>query len=171
MGYSPLEGVVMATRSGTIDWTAARVLKNSLNLDDNGLEDYLNRQSGLLGLSGSSSDIRELLQKESEGDHYAGLALKAYVFSVQKAIGQMSAVLGGVDLLAFTGTVGERSVPIRERIVKPLHYLDLELDTATNEKCSAPENPTLISRLAQSKPIFVVPADEATEIAYRTTLR
>jgi acetate kinase len=167
MGYSPLEGLIMATRSGTIDWTAARVLKDSLGLDDAGLEEYLNRKSGLLGLSGSSSDIRELLKKELEGDHYAGLALRAYVFSVQKFIGQMAAALGGVDLLAFIGTVGERSPLIRERVVKPLHYLDLTLDADTNEQCVAPDNPACISRLAQSKPIFVVPADEEKEIAAR----
>jgi acetate kinase len=112
--------------------------------------------------------VRELLQKESDGDHYASLALKAYVLSIQKAVGQMSAVLGGVDLLAFTGTIGERSAPMRERIVKPLHYLDLTLDTGANETCTAPSHLTGISRLAQSKPIFVVPADEAYEIALRT---
>jgi len=168
MGYSPLEGVVMATRVGNIDPTALLVLKSSMGFDDLQLEHYLNEQSGLLGISGTSSDIRELLKREAEGDHLAELALKTYIFNIQKAIGQMAAVLDGADMLVFTGTVGERSAPIRERVMKTLHYLDFILDDETNQKCFNPRQPQCVSRLAHSRPIFVVPADEATEIARRS---
>ncbi len=165
MGYSPLEGLIMATRSGTIDVVAAQVLKTELGLDDLGLQEYLNKKSGLLGLSGKSSDIREVLKLEEDGNHHAKLALQTYVYNVQKAIGQMSAALGGADMLVFTGTVGERSAPMRTRITEALGYMDFVIDSKSNEKCIGPEAPICISRLAQSKPIFVVPADEAQEIA------
>jgi acetate kinase len=168
MGYSPLEGLVMATRSGSIDPAAVSVLKCALHFDDAQMEAYLNEQSGLLGLSGASDDIRELLKREAEGDHFAHLALETYLFSVQKAIGQMTATLGGIDLLVFTGTVGERSASIRARILSPFHYIDLALDHHNNAECTAPAELTCISRLAHSRPVFVVPADEAAEIARRT---
>lgn len=166
MGYSPLEGVVMATRSGTIDHTAARALKDVFHFDDNELEKYLNNHSGLLGLGGSS-DIRELLRREDDGDHRSQLALQTFVYSVQKAIGQMTAALGGVDALLFTGTVGERSAPMRERIVDRLHYLDFIIDTDANAACTAPEELTVVSRLAHSKPIYVLPTAEAGELVRR----
>ena len=167
MGYSPLEGVVMSTRSGSIDPQAVRALKDACRLDDEGIEDYLNNHSGLLGLGGSS-DIRELLRREQDGDHRAWLALKTYVYSVQKAIGQMSAALGGADAIAFTGTVGERSAPIRERILEPMHYLDFILDRNANETCDSSKDFSIISKLAHSKPIFVAPTKEAAEIARHT---
>lgn len=164
MGYSPLEGVIMSTRAGSIDPTAVRAIKTALQLDDAGVEEYLNTKSGLLGLGGSG-DIRELLQREADGDHRAALALATYVYSVQKAIGQMAATLGGVDALVFTGTVGERSAQIRQRVMHGMLYLDLEIDEATNNECYAPNKLTIVSRLAKSKPIFVVPAREAVYIA------
>lgn len=167
MGYSPLEGLVMSTRSGSIDPTAVRVLQAALGLDDNGMQEYLNKQSGLLGLSGISDDIRELLEHEAQGNHHASLALQTYVHTAQKAIGQMVAALGGIDMLVFTGTVGERSFIMRERIVQKLHYLDFLLDGHTNRSCAGPAELTCISRLAHSRPVFVVPAAEEAEMVSR----
>ncbi len=168
MGFSPLEGVIMSTRSGNIDPTAVRALKEVCHFDDNGVEDYLNNHSGLLGLGGSS-DIRELLRREEDGDHRSRLALQTYTYSVQKSIGQMASALGGVDALVFTGTVGERSAPIRNRICARLHYLDIVLDERTNSECESPEKLTTISRLAHSKPVYVAPADEAAEMVRHIT--
>lgn len=164
MGYSPLEGVVMSTRSGSIDLAAVRTLKDVCRFDDDAIEDYLNNRSGLLGLGGSS-DIRELLRREADGDNRSRLALATYVYSVQKAIGQMTAALGGADALVFTGTVGERSAVIRERITARMHYLDFILDEHANGACEAPDTLTTVSRLAHSKPVFVAPTQEAAEIA------
>lgn len=166
MGYSPLEGVIMATRSGSIDATAVKALRDIMKLDEEGIEMYLNKHSGLLGLGGAS-DVRELLKREEQSDHRAHLALETYVYTIQKAIGQMTAAIGGIDLLGFTATVGERSAPIRKRILDRLHYLDLSIDDKANDKCSEPTELTRISKLAHSKPIFVIPADEATEMARR----
>jgi acetate kinase len=166
MGYSPLEGIIMSTRSGTIDPTAVRTLKEVCYFDDDKAEDYLNNHSGLLGLGGSS-DIRELLRRESDGDNRSRLALATYIHSVQKAIGQMTAVLGGIDGLVFTGTVGERSAPIRERISERLHYLDIALDPHANQACGMPVGVVSIGRLAHSRPVFVVATQEAAEIVRR----
>ena len=166
MGYSPLEGPIMATRSGTIDVTGAYALKASLGLDDRQLDQYLNEKGGLLGLGGSA-DIRELLQRESDGDHYAKLALNTYIYSIQKTIGSMCAALGGIEQLVFAGTVGERSALIRERIVSNLHYLDFTMDEDANNGQAHPDQIALISRIAHSKPIHIVVTDEASEMAKR----
>lgn len=127
-------------------------------------EEYLNKRSGLLGLGGSP-DIRELVMREDRGDERAYLALSTYVYSVQKAIAQMTAALGGVDALVFTGTVGERSSIMRKRIVDRLHYLDFVLDSKENAACQNPQDFETIHYLVKSKPIYVVHADEAAEIA------
>jgi acetate kinase len=164
MGYTPLEGVIMATRSGSIDVGAARVLKESLKLDDAGLEKYLNTQSGLLGIGGSN-DIRELIARETDGDHMAHLALTTLVHSIHKAIGGMIVALNGCDLIVFTGTVGERSAILRKRIVAHLECLDFVLDGEANDACTAPESMTFISQKAASRPVVVIPTDEAREIA------
>ena len=166
MGYSPLEGLVMASRSGNIDIAAALAIKRELQLDDDGLEQYLNEQSGLLGVSGSSNDIRQLLTSEEKGDEKAKLALDLFVYRVQQAIGQMAASLGGVDSLVFTATIGERSNIIRGRILEKLGYLGFEGDKDANEKTFEPSGITNIAT-ASSKWILVVSTDEATEIARR----
>ena len=164
MGYSPLEGLVMATRSGTIDYSAVRALQLKKGFDDEAMEIYLNKEAGLQGI-GNSPDIRELLEREKNGDDRARLALATYVYGVQKGIAQMTAALGGIDALVFTGTVGERSFTMRQRIVDRLHYLDFVLDTRANKACSNPTGLEIVSMQAKSKPIYVVHADEAAEIA------
>lgn len=167
MGYSALEGVIMATRSGSIDYTAAMALKKRLNLSDDEIETYLDERGGLLGLAGSD-DIRILLEREAGGDHLAHLALATLVHSIHKAIGAMTVAMNGVDLLVFTGTVGERSAPLRKRIVAHLECLDLIIDGNRNAACLNPTEFTSISQAAVSKPIIVVPTNEGLEIAKHT---
>ena len=169
MGYSPLEGVLMATRSGNIDPIATKILRNKLGLNEDQMEEYLNRQGGLLGLGGSS-DIRELIEREANGDHLAHLALNTLVHTYHKAIGGMMAALGGADMIVFTGTVGERSAILRKRIVAHLTFADFLLDGPTNEALLNPEKPTFISKKAQSKPIIVIPTNESLQIAKRASV-
>jgi acetate kinase len=169
MGYSPLEGLLMATRSGSIDVAAANEVKKQLGINDDELEKVLNQKSGLLGVSGFSNDIRELLVAEKDGNYRAKLALDMYVYAVQKAIGQMSAALGGVDTLVFTGTVGARSAVVRERVVKNLEFLNLTIHEKANDVAYEPEYPTKISPRTRLKNIFVITTDESFEIAWRTT--
>ena len=167
MGYSPLEGVVMASRSGSIDITAAHALKRGLNLDDEALEEYLNHKGGLIGL-GNSDDIRELISREADGDHIAHLALTTLIHTIHKAIGAMIVALNGCDMIVFTGTVGERSAILRKRIAAHLEFMDFILDGEANEACTNPTTMTFISQKAQSRPIVVIPTDEAREIASHT---
>jgi acetate kinase len=167
MGYTPLEGLMMASRSGNIDVSAAMAIKKELQLDDDGLEQYLNSQSGLLGVSGTSNDIRQLLESEKNGDEKANLALKLFVYRIQQAIGQMAASLGGIDCLVFTATVGERSSIIRGRILENLGYLGITIDSNVNDNTFAPVEITNIAA-ESSKPVFVVTTNESIEIARHT---
>lgn len=166
MGYSPLEGLVMSTRSGSVDPAAASTLQAALKLTQSQLEEYLNTKSGLLGLSGRSADIPELLNHEGN-DERAALALKLYVYRVQQAIGQMVASMQGVDGLVFTGTVGERSAIMRQRIVAGLGYLGFELDADHNRQLTDPLELTAINLVSSDKPIMVFPSQEERQLVAR----
>ena len=166
MGFTPLEGLMMATRSGNMDISAALAIKHALDLTDEELEQYLNKKSGLIGVSGSSNDIRQLLASEERGDKRAKLALDLLVYRIQLAIGQMAASMGGVDSIVLTGTVGERSSIIRSRILANLKYLGFECDSELNNETFEPEQATNVAA-ASSKPILVISTDEAAEIARR----
>ena len=165
MGYSPLEGLMMATRAGSLDVTAAEVLQEQLKLNSQQLEEYLNNRSGLLGVSGISSDIRILLRESRDGNEKASLALKMYLYRVRQAIGQMAATLGGIDALVFTGTVGERSNEIRRRVVERLLFLGMSIDPELNHKAVEPQKMTSISPAPHPGRIYVIPADEDKIIA------
>lgn len=167
MGYSPLEGLMMATRSGNIDVSAALAIKHELGFDDEALESYLNKKSGLIGVSGSSNDIRQLVSAEEAGDEKSKFALDLLVYRIQLAIGQMAASMNGVDEIIFTGTVGERSYVIRGRILEKLSYLGFIRDNSADEATFEPKTPARITTIA-SKPALVVSTDEAAEIARRT---
>lgn len=166
MGYSPLEGVLMATRSGSIDPVAVKVLGSKLGKDSAQMDEYLNHNGGLLGLGGSN-DIRELIDREADGEHLPHLALTTLVHTYHKAIGAMILALGGIDMLVFTGTVGERSAVLRKRVTAHLHFADFFLDGEVNDTCLSPEKPTLVSAKGSSKPIIVIPANESLQIAKR----
>jgi len=166
MGYSPLEGLIMASRCGNIDVSAALAIKRELHLTDDGLEQYLNKQSGLLGVSGSSNDIRQLRVGEEQGDERAKLALKMFVYRIQQAVGQMVASMGGVDCIVFTATVTERSSVLRERILNDLEYLGFIYDPGLNTQIFEPSGIVNVG-IPTSKPILVISTDESAEIARR----
>ncbi len=163
MGFTPLEGLVMATRVGDLDPGAVLYLSEKLNKDYKELGQYFNNECGLLGLSGKSSDIRELLTNEQAGDADSTLALKVYVHRLKQYIGKMAADLGGVDLLILAGTVGERSFVMRERICNGLEFLGLELDQNLNNKLVGID--AEISKVNSKAKILVIKTDEMEEIA------
>ncbi len=167
MGFSPLEGLMMSTRSGSIDVTAAVALKKELNVNDQKLLFYLENYSGLLGVSESSDDIRELLELERHGDKKATLALKMYTYKVQQSIGQMAAALGGVDALVFTGTVGERSAEVRRRVVSHLLFLGLALDAKRNHESSSADGITLASPADHPAKVYIKSTDEDSKMTQR----
>ena len=166
MGFTPLEGLVMATRVGDVDAGTVLYLAEKLNKNYQELEHYFNNNCGLLGLSGKSDDIRELLINESAGDADSALALKIYVNRIKQYIGRMAAVLGGVDLLIFAGTVGERSFIMRGRICDNLNFLGIELDKEINDKSEGVE--VEISKAGAKTKVLVVKTDEMEEIAKET---
>lgn len=134
MGFTPLEGVMMATRGGDIDPGAVSFLADNLRLKGRKLKDYLNKKCGLLGVSGKSSDVRDLINLEKEGDEQAKLALDMYAYRLQKYIGAYFAVLGGLDTLLFTATVGERSFILREKICEGISALGIKIDQVKNNQ-------------------------------------
>jgi acetate kinase len=134
MGFTPLEGLMMGTRSGTVDPGMLVYLLRQKGLDMNELDHALNYESGLLGVSGVSSDMRQVLS-ELPHNPDARLAVEVYVHRVRQTVGAMAATLGGVDALVFTAGVGEHAPEIRKRVCEKLSYLGLELDRTANETC------------------------------------
>jgi acetate kinase len=166
MGFTPLEGLVMATRVGDIDAGTVLYLSEKLKMDFRELEYYFNNNCGLLGLSGKSNDIRELLVNEESGDADSKLALEIYSYRIKQYLGRMAAVLGGVDLVIFAGTVGERSFIMRERICDNLKFLGIELDEKLNNNCCGEE--AQINKNDSSVKVLVLKTDEMEEIAKET---
>lgn len=164
MGFSPLEGLLMATRSGSLDVEAYEYLKTKLGMNAKQTYEYLNSQSGLLGVSEYSSDIRELLAAE-DTELGARRALNQYVYRVQQSIGAMAAALGGADSLVFTGTVGERSREIRRRVTAKLLYLGFAIYDNHNTHLKQLHR---LSKPGSPATVYVVPADEEAQIAHIT---
>lgn len=166
MGYTPLEGLMMSTRAGSMDVAAALALKRGLKIrSEEALEKYLNKKCGLLGVSGQSDDMREIIRLRDEGDKKGTFAHALYVYRIQSAIGQMAASLGGVDAIVFTATIGERSDEIRRMVCQKLSYLGFALDETKNVS-DMPERHTNIAAEG-SKPVYVIRTDEFEEMIRR----
>lgn len=158
MGYSPLEGVMMATRCGNIDASAVLAIKRNLGLDDMGVERYLNKETGLKGASGFSDDMREVEQARDAGNERASFALELYAQRIVGQIGRMAAEMGGVDALVFTATIGERGEGFRAEVLSYLGHLGFEVDEAANDG-KVGEGYKLISK-EDSKPVWVIKTNE-----------
>ncbi|MEJ2108583.1 MAG: acetate kinase [Acidobacteriota bacterium] len=168
MGFTPLEGLVMGTRPGDVDPGALLYLLNRFGSDVSKLDALLNKQSGLLGLSGSSNDMRDLLGKRGEGDRRAGLAVEIFCYRVRKYIGAYLAVLGGADAIVFTGGIGENAAEIREEICEGLQALGITIDPEKNMATRGVEAD--ISTADGSCRVWVIPTNEELLIA-RDTVR
>jgi len=136
MGFTPLEGLMMATRCGSIDPGIVPYVQTQYGLSTTECEEILNRKSGLAAVSGLSADMRELLAAASSGHARAALAIAMYVHRIRGAIGSLAATLGGIDALVFTAGVGENSPQIREQVCERLEFLGLRLDREANAKCT-----------------------------------
>ncbi|MCL4441327.1 MAG: acetate kinase [Firmicutes bacterium] len=162
MGYTPLEGLVMGTRSGSIDPALVPLLEERLKLSSTQVIQYLNKNCGVLGISGVSSDFRDLEQHAREGDRLCQTALKVFVHSVIKCIGAYSAVLGGLDMLVFTGGIGENSTYIRRQVCSHITYLGVEINDQINSACRGEQE---ISVPNSTVKVFVIPTNEELMIA------
>jgi acetate kinase len=161
MGFTPLEGLVMATRSGSVDPGLLLWLLERTELTEREVAEALEHRSGLLALAGTA-DMKELEARLSTGDESARLAWQVYVHRVVAGVGAMAAAMGGIDALAFTGGVGEGSAPVRQEVCDRLAFLGVHLDPASN--CdAAPDRCVSISRAPT--PTYVVEAREDLEVA------
>jgi acetate kinase len=168
MGLTPLEGLVMGTRSGDLDPAIPFHLHRVAGLSIDELDDLLNRRSGLLGLSGHA-DMREVIEAAETGDERAGLALEVYLHRIRHYIGAFAAVLGGLDALVFTAGVGENSDVVRAGAVRGLEFLGIAIDPAAN--ATRGDAARIISPAGSAVAVLVVPTDEELEIARQTVAR
>lgn len=166
MGLSPLEGLIMGTRSGDIDPSVMEFICKKENMDINGIMEVLNKKSGVQGLSGVSSDFRDLQAGSDEGNERCTLAIDVFAYRVLKYIGAYVAAMNGVDAIAFTAGLGENDQNVRQKIVSRLGYLGITLDDEANGKARGKE--TEISTPDSKVSVWVVPTNEELAIARET---
>ena len=166
MGLTPLEGLIMGTRSGDIDAGAVTFLMDKLGLDTKGISNLLNKQSGLLGVSEGSSDFRDILAGIANGNDKARLAKDMYCYRIKKYIGEYAAAMGGVDIILFTGGAGENQYEVREGATQGLEFMGIKLDDAKNKACRAKE--AILSTDDSKVIICCIPTDEELMIALDT---
>lgn len=166
MGLTPLEGLVMGTRSGDIDPSIMEFISKKENLDIDGVMNVLNKKSGVAGMSGVSSDFRDLEAAYNEGNERAIAAVEVFSYRVAKYIGAYAAAMNGVDAIAFTAGIGENTSFVREKIMAYLGYLGIKIDRVTNDKTRGVE--ALISTADSSVKVCVIPTNEELAICRET---
>jgi acetate kinase len=166
MGLTPLEGLVMGTRCGDADPSLAGFLSRREKIDVQDVEDWLNTRSGLLGVSGRSQDMRELLDAERGGDPRAALAVEMFCYRVRKYVGAYLAVLGGADAIIFGGGIGENAPEVRARICSGMAWCGIEVDPDRNNRAAGTE--AIVSTTGSLIKVHVVPVDEAAIIGEDT---
>ena len=166
MGFTPLDGVIMGTRCGSVDPSAVTFVANKLGLTPNEMSDYMNKKSGFLGISGISSDNRDITSAAEHGDHKAQLAGEMLRYEIKKFIGSYAAIMNGLDAVLFTGGIGENSDDVRADVCHNMEYLGIKLDDAANaglrgklQRISAPDSKV---------EVWVVPTNEELLIARDT---
>ena len=166
MGMTPLEGLVMGTRTGDIDAGTVIYLMEENNYTTQQISSVLNSKSGLLGISGVSSDMRDILSKIEEGNERAALAVEMFQYRVKKYIGAYTAALGGLDVLVFTGGIGENNAKIREMICENLEHIGIQIDKNINANSRGEE--CILSTKGSKVTVIVIPTDEELMIASDT---
>lgn len=165
MGLTPLEGLVMGTRSGDIDPAILEFIAKKEDLDIEGLMKVLNKDSGVFGLSGLSSDFRDLSSAAAEGNKQAQIALEVFAYRVAKYVGSYAAAMNGVDNIVFTAGIGENDGEIREEVCSYLQFLGIELDKEANTKRG---EEVMISTPDSKVKVLVIPTNEELAIARET---
>ncbi len=166
MGLTPLEGLIMGTRSGDIDAGAVTFLMDKLQLDTKGISNLLNKKSGLAGVSELSSDFRDILAGIEAGNDKARLAKEMYCYRIKKYIGEYAAAMGGVDIILFTGGAGENQWEVREGATQGLEFMGVKMDVQKNRSCRAKE--AVLSADDSKVTVCCIPTDEELMIALDT---
>jgi acetate kinase len=165
MGFTPLEGIVMGTRCGSIDPAIVPFIMEKEGIPLDRINDYLNKKCGVYGISGVSSDFRDIEEAANQGNHRAKLALEVFAYQAKKYIGSYAAAMNGLDAIVFTGGIGENSITMREMICKDMDYFGIKIDTSKNNirgkqaDISAPDSRTRV---------LVIPTNEELMIALDT---
>ncbi|MEG9430285.1 MAG: acetate kinase [Christensenellaceae bacterium] len=168
MGFTPLEGLVMGTRSGDIDPAAVDYLRVKLGLKPEEVVNYLNKKCGMLGISGFSSDMRDCTEAMLKGDERAKLAIEMVAYRVKKYVGSYIAVLGGVDAIVFTGGIGEHSYRVRKMVMEGMEYCGAKFDEKKNEEYSSGVG--YLNTDDSKVKIIVLPTNEELSIARETKI-
>lgn len=166
MGLTPLEGLMMGTRSGDIDGGAITYIAEKEGLDANGISTLLNKKSGMLGITGLSSDMRDVFNAATSGNEKARLALDMYFYRIKKYIGAYAAAMGGVDIIVFTAGVGENQSDMREVVCRDMEWMGIELDNEKNATIHGEE--AVLSTPVSKVTIVCIPTDEELMIAQDT---
>jgi acetate kinase len=162
MGFTPTGGLVMGTRSGDLDPSVPLFLLEERGMSPTEVSDLVNKQAGLLGVSGTSADMRDLLDREPDDGH-AAEAVALFCYQAKKFLGALAAALGGLDALVFTGGIGEHAAPVRERVCEGLEFLGIRIDPDRNA-----EHAPVISSDDAAVRVHVVPTDEDLVVARHT---
>ena len=165
MGFTPLDGVLMGTRTGSIDPAVVPVLMQKKGLDAAGVDKYMNKECGVLGVSGVSSDFRDLEDAAAKGNERAQLALDMFCYQVKRYIGAYAAAMGGVDAIVFTAGVGENDIHTRQQVCAGLEFLGVKLDADRN---NVRGKVTEISAADSKVKVFLIPTNEELAIAQDT---
>ncbi len=166
MGLTPLEGLVMGTRSGDIDAGATTFIQKKLGLDADGISDLLNKKSGMLGITGISSDMREIESACKAGNERAQLASDMYFYRIRKYIGAYAAAMDGCDIIVFTAGVGENQTSLREKVCEGLTFMGVKIDVEKNKDLRGEE--AIISTPDSKVTVVIIPTDEELMIATDT---
>ena len=165
MGLTPLEGLVMGTRAGDIDGGAVTFIEKKLGLDADGMSNLLNKKSGVAGLTGGLSDMRDVENAAKSGDERAKLAQDMYFYRIKKYIGAYAAAMGGLDVIVFTAGVGENQIGMRSEVCKDMEFLGVKFD---EEKNKVRGEEAIISADDSRVKVVVIPTDEELMIATDT---
>ena len=165
MGLTPVEGLMMGTRCGDVDPAAILYLEQKENLDANGMQALINKKSGVAGVSGVSSDMRDIEAAIKQGNKRAALALQMYEYRIAKYIGAYAAALNGVDIIVFTGGVGENQIVTREQVCKQIEFLGVDLDNEANQIRGEEKE---ITKPGSKVRVVIIPTDEEYMIACDT---
>ena len=166
MGLTPVEGLIMGSRTGDLDLGALLFLMEKEEIGIETARTLINKHSGMIGVTGVSSDMREIEQAAKEGNQRAKLGLEMYVYRIKKYIGAYTAAMGGIDMLLFTGGIGENADTVRKEIVNGFSYLGMELDEGKNKGLRGKD--AIISSDNSRVKIMVVPTNEEFVIAQDT---
>ncbi|MEN8717664.1 MAG: acetate kinase [Sulfurovum sp.] len=166
MGLTPVQGLIMGTRAGDIGAGALQYMMSQEKIDIDEALNVMNKKSGMLGISGKSSDLREVLEGAASGDDKCRLAIEMIAYRIKQYVGSYAAALNGVDALCFTGGIGENAALIREKVCSGLEFMGLELDTNKNDQRS--DDARDIATSGSTGKIFVIPTNEEFVIANDT---